>query len=62
MNGDKISCVECKASDTAPLTKAQKKAIPEIIESGGVVVGKGKPGVPGGTIIPPGTQVIIKRP
>lgn len=59
-NGD-ISCVECKASDTAPLTRNQKKAFPEIEQSGGTIVGKGKPGFPGGTVIPP-TRVEIVRP
>ncbi|AZE49566.1 Colicin E3 [Pseudomonas chlororaphis] len=56
-----IACAECKASETAPLTKNQKKAFPEIEKSGGVIVGKGKPGFPGGTVIPP-TRVDILRP
>ncbi|MCS3841103.1 hypothetical protein HNR03_005731 [Pseudomonas sp. JAI111] len=56
-----ISCIECKSSETAPLTRNQKLAYPEIEESGAVVVGKGKPGFPGGTIIPP-TRVEIIRP
>lgn len=59
-NGD-INCVECKASDTAPLTRNQKKAFPEMERSGGTIVGKGKPGFPGGTVIPP-TRVDIVRP
>ena len=59
-NGN-IVCTECKASATAPLTKNQKIAFPEIQQSGGVVVGKGKPGFPGGTQIPP-TTVDIVRP
>jgi hypothetical protein len=59
-NGD-INCVECKASDTAPLTRNQKRAFPEIERSGGTIVGKGKPGFPGGTVIPP-TRVDIVRP
>ncbi|MDN3221358.1 S-type pyocin domain-containing protein [Pseudomonas nunensis] len=57
----KVSCVECKSSETAPLTKNQKKAFPEIEASGATVVGKGKPGFPGGTRIPP-TRVDIVRP
>ncbi len=57
----KLSCIECKSSDTAPLTKNQKVAFPEIQESGAIVVGKGKPGFPGGTEIPP-TKVEIIRP
>lgn len=56
-----ISCVECKSSDTAPLTKNQKAAFPEIEKTGATVVGKGKPGFPGGTKIPP-TRVEILRP
>nr|WP_240903782.1 RHS repeat-associated core domain-containing protein [Chengkuizengella sediminis] len=56
----KLECVECKASATAPLTKNQKKAFPEIGQTGGIVVGKGKPPYIGGTQIPP-TKVEIKR-
>jgi hypothetical protein len=56
-----ISCVECKSSDTAPLTKNQKAAFPEIEKSGATIVGKGKPGFPGGSRIPP-TRVEILRP
>ena len=56
-----IVCTECKASATAPLTKNQKTAFPEIRQSGGIVVGKGKPGFPGGTKVPP-TRVNIVRP
>ncbi|WP_254706803.1 hemagglutinin repeat-containing protein [Ralstonia pseudosolanacearum] len=57
----KIICAECKSSDTAPLTRNQKAGFPQIEESGGVIVGKGKPGFEGGTIIPP-TKVNIVRP
>ena len=53
-------CTECKASITAPLTKNQKKAFPEIERTGATVVGKGKPGYPKGTKIKP-TKVIIER-
>jgi RHS repeat-associated protein len=53
--------VECKSSATAGLTKNQTKAFPEIEASGAVVVGRGKPGIPGGTRIPP-TKVEIVRP
>jgi|GEM_PF-6962188 len=52
---------ETKASQIAPLTKRQKIAHPEIEETGGTVVGKGKPGFPGGTKIPP-TKVEVVRP
>ncbi|MCG1021464.1 hypothetical protein [Sutcliffiella horikoshii] len=55
-----ISCIECKASQTAPLTKNQKIAFPEISKTGGVVVGKGKHPFSGGTVIPP-TQINIIR-
>ncbi|GIK54325.1 MAG: hypothetical protein BroJett014_32980 [Planctomycetota bacterium] len=57
----KIGLTECKSSSTAPLTKAQKEAFPQIETEGGVVVGEGKPAVPGGTRIPP-TKVRIARP
>lgn len=59
-NGD-IACVECKASETAPLTRNQKQAFPEIERGGGVIVGKGKPGFPGGTALPP-ARVDVVRP
>jgi len=61
LTGD-VSCVECKASSTAPLTTNQKLAFPEIAQSGGTVVGAGKPGFPGGTSIPPTTVQIIRGP
>lgn len=53
--------VECKSSATAGLTKNQTKAFPEIESTGAVVAGRGKPGMPGGTQIPP-TKVEIVRP
>lgn len=56
-----VSCVECKSSETAPLTRNQKLGFPEIEKTGATVVGKGKPGFPGGTKIPP-TRVDIIRP
>lgn len=56
----KTEIVEVKASQTAPLTKNQKKAFPEIEQSGAKVVGKGKKPFTGGTHIPP-TQVQINR-
>jgi hypothetical protein len=52
---------EVNGSETAPLTGNQKLAHPSIEQNGGVVVGKGKPGFPGGTQIPP-TKVEIVRP
>ncbi|MDQ0110682.1 hypothetical protein J2T15_000098 [Paenibacillus harenae] len=55
-----IDCVECKASPTAPLTKNQKQAFPEIAQSGATVVGKGKPPYTNGYQIPP-SQVNINR-
>ncbi len=60
-SGGVIRCTECKSSATAPLTKKQSAAFPEIETTGATVVGKGKPGFPGGTIIPP-TRVDIIRP
>lgn len=56
-----VALREAKSSATAPLTGAQKAAHPEIAQTGGTVVGKGKPGFPGGTEIPP-TQVQVVRP
>ena len=55
-----IVCTECKASATVPLTRNQKTAHPEIQQSGATVVGKGKPGFPRGTKIPPITVNIIR--
>ncbi|MFM0492080.1 hemagglutinin repeat-containing protein, partial [Paraburkholderia graminis] len=56
-----IGCVECKSSQTAPLTPNQAVAFPQIESEGGVIVGKGKPGFPGGTVLPP-TKIDIVRP
>lgn len=56
-----IRCIECKASETAPLTPNQEVAFPEIESDGATIVGAGKPGFPGGTIIPP-TRVEVIRP
>jgi filamentous hemagglutinin len=53
--------VECKASPTAPLTKNQKKAFPEIEQTGATVVGKGKPPYTNGTRIPPTTVQIDRK-
>ena len=53
---------EFKSSATAPFTNNQKIAFPEIYESGGVVVGKGKGIFTGGYQIPAGTQVNVVRP
>ena len=57
----KTRLTEAKGSATAPLTSNQKLAHPSIAESGGVIVGNGKPGYPGGTKIPP-TKVDVIRP
>jgi hypothetical protein len=56
-----IKCTECKASATAPVKPGQAAAHQDIAKSGGTVVGKGKPGFPGGTVLPP-TNVDIIRP
>ncbi|MHB1530031.1 MAG: hypothetical protein ACYCXT_11505 [Acidiferrobacteraceae bacterium] len=42
-----IGCIECKASPTAPLTPNQTLGFPEIEQSGGTILGAGKPGFPG---------------
>jgi len=52
---------EAKSSATAPLTPNQAAAHPEIGQTGGTVVGQGKPGYPGGTQIP-ATKVQVVRP
>ena len=57
-----IGCIECKASPTAPLTPNQTLAFPEIGQSGGTIVGAGKPGFPGGTQIPPTAVQILRGP
>ena len=61
-SGGKVVIYEFKSSDTAPLTANQKTAFPEILESGGVVVGKGKGIFNGGYEIPKGTTVEVIRP
>jgi RHS repeat-associated protein len=61
-NSEGVTCIiECKSSKTAPLTKNQSKAFPEIKNSGAIVVGKGKPGLPPGTRIPK-VEVNVIRP
>lgn len=57
----KIECIECKSSVTARVKPKQAKGFREIEQHGATVVGKGKPGFPGGTKIPP-TRVEIRRP
>ena len=56
-----ISLTEAKSSATARLTPNQAAAHPEIANTGATVMGKGKPGYPGGTQIPP-TNVNVVRP
>jgi hypothetical protein len=58
---EQIRLQEAKSSATAPVNDNQAAAHAEIEESGATVVGKGKPGYPGGTKIPP-TTVEITRP
>jgi RHS repeat-associated protein len=53
--------IECKSSATAQLTSAQSRAFPEIEKSGAVVLGRGKPSVPGGTRLEP-SRVEVLRP
>lgn len=60
-NTGEIIIQEYKASPSAPLTKNQKVAHPEILTDGGVVVGKGKPPFIGGTEIPPTKIEIIRK-
>jgi hypothetical protein len=56
-----IKCTECKASAAAPVRSGQATAFKEIARAGATVVGKGKPGFTGGTVLPP-TTVDIVRP
>lgn len=56
-----ITCIECKSSDTAPLTPNQKVGFPDLEKNGGTIIGDGKPGFEGGTKIPP-TKVEVVRP
>lgn len=56
-----IKLTEAKASETATLTGNQRKAHPQIAEEGGTVVGKGKPGFPGGTNIPPTKVEVVRK-
>jgi RHS repeat-associated protein len=56
-----VRLTEAKSSATARLTPNQRKAFPEIERTGGTVVGRGKPGLEGGTKIPP-TTVEVCRP
>jgi RHS repeat-associated protein len=56
-----IKLTDAKSSATAPHTNNQKTGYPEIEKNGGTVVGKGKPGYPRGTKIPP-TKIDIIRP
>jgi hypothetical protein len=55
-----VTCVECKASETAPLTRNQTSAHPEIERGGATVVGEGKKGFEGGTAIPSGKVRVIR--
>ncbi len=57
-----VAINEFKSSATAPLTKNQKIAFPEIFNSGGTVVGKGKGVFTGGYKISVGTETKIIRP
>ncbi len=57
-----IGCIECKASQTAPITPNQRLVHSEIARSGATIVGAGKPGFPGGTKIPPTEVQVIRGP
>jgi hypothetical protein len=61
-NKGNVVIVEFKSSKTAPLTKNQEKAFPEIFKSGGQVVGKGKGIFTKDYQIPKGTEIKITRP
>jgi hypothetical protein len=57
-----IGCIECKASQTAPLTRNQSLAFPQIEQSGGTILGAGEPDFPGGTKISPTAVKIVRGP
>lgn len=57
-----IRCIECKSSPTAPLSENQRLVHFELERSGGIVVGAGKPNIPGGMRIPPTKVRIIRDP
>jgi hypothetical protein len=56
-----IRCLECKSSPTARITTDQTAAFREMEQYAATIMGKGKPGFPGGMSIPP-TQAEIRRP
>jgi hypothetical protein len=56
-----IRCIECKASETAPLSRRQRDTFPEIEQSGAAVKGAGKDAFPSGTQISPTTVEINRR-
>jgi hypothetical protein len=56
-----IRCLECKSSPTAPVKSDQTIAFREMEHNAATIMGKGKPGFPGGMKIPP-TRVEIRRP
>ncbi|EJR49029.1 WXG100 family type VII secretion target [Bacillus cereus VD107] len=57
----KIDLVELKSSPTAPLTKNQKKAFPEIAESGAIVKSRNKPPFEHLEEIPPTKINVIRK-
>ncbi|PES93958.1 hypothetical protein CN491_19600 [Bacillus cereus] len=57
----KIELIELKSSPTAPLTKNQKKAFPEIEESGAVIRSKNKPPFEYLEEIPPTKVNVIRK-
>lgn len=58
----KLDLTEIKSSETAPLTKNQRKGFEELRRGGGTVVGKGKGFFGNGYEIPKGTRVKVIRP
>jgi filamentous hemagglutinin len=51
---------ECKASETARVGKDQQKFFDDLKDSGGTIVGDGKPTFEGGLVLPP-TPMQIER-
>jgi hypothetical protein len=58
-----LGCIECKASKTGEMPRRQEEGYSELSESGGAVVGKGKPGFSGGMTLPPlEYELWLKKP
>ena len=57
----RIECIECKASETAPVRDKQQLFFDDLKEFGGTIMGKGKPTFEGGLPIPPTPMQIDRK-